>query len=183
TEIVPATFVPEVGELMLTVGGVASVPSVNTPALSAVPPGVVTPIVPVVGPAGTVACIAVAEFTVKLALKLLKVTPVAPVKLVPLIVTVAPTGPPVGVKLVIVGGLMTTVNTLALVAVPPGVVTPSAPVVAVAGTVAVIAVAEFTAKLPLTPLNVTAVVPVKLVPLIGTLVPAGPFAGVKLVIV
>ena len=55
--------------------------------------------------------------------------------------------------------------------------------VAVAGTFAVIAVAEFTVKLPLTPLNVTAVVPVKLVPLIVTLVPAGPLVGVKVVIV
>ena len=65
----------------------------------------------------------------------LNCTAVAPVKLVPLIVTVVPTGPLVGVKLVIVGGL-STVKLVALVAVPPGVVTISDPVVAPAGTVA-----------------------------------------------
>jgi len=73
----------------------------------------------------------------------------------------------VGAKLVIVGGL-TTVNELLLVAVPPGVVTLSGPVVAPAGTVAWIAVSEVTAKLAPRPLNATAVAPVKLVPLIVT---------------
>ena len=63
----------------------------------------------------------------------LKATAVAPVKFVPLIVTLVPTGPLVGVKLVIVGA---TVKLPALVAVPPGVVTLSGPVVAPAGTVA-----------------------------------------------
>jgi len=74
----------------------------------------------------------------------------------------------VGAKLVIVGGLTTTVNELLLVAVPPGVVTLSGPVVAPAGTVAWIAVSEVTAKLAPRPLNATAVAPVKLVPLIVT---------------
>ena len=73
--------------------------------------------------------------TVKLALTPLNVTPVAPVKLVPLIVTLVPVGPLAGVKLVIVGGLVT-VKLVALVAVPPGVVTLIVPVVALAGTVA-----------------------------------------------
>jgi hypothetical protein len=73
---------------------------------------------------------------VKLVAVPLNRTVVAPVKFVPLIVTVAPTAPLVGLKLVIVGGLATTVNALALVAVPPGVVTLSGPVVAPAGTVA-----------------------------------------------
>jgi hypothetical protein len=77
----------------------------------------------------------VAEVTVKVALTALNVTDVAPVKFVPLMVTLVPTGPLVGVKLVIVGGLAT-VNALELVAVPPGVVTLSGPVVAPAGTVA-----------------------------------------------
>ena len=71
----------------------------------------------------------------KLAAVPLNVTAVAPVKFVPLIVTLVPTGPLVGVKLAIVGA-GTTVNALALVAVPPGVVTRSGPVVAPAGTVA-----------------------------------------------
>src|SRR2546422_11630385 len=126
---------------------------------------------------------AVSEVTVKLAFTPLNVTAVAPVKFVPLSVTLVPTGPLVGVKLVIVGALATTVNVLALVAVPPGVVTLSGPVVAPAGTVAWIAVAEVTVKLVLTPLNVTAVAPVKFVPLVVTLAPTDPLVGVKPVIV
>ena len=57
-------------------------------------------------------------------------------KFVPLIVTLVPTGPLAGVKLVIVGAGGTTVKLVALVAVPPGVVTLSGPVVAPVGTVA-----------------------------------------------
>jgi len=148
------------------------------PALVPVPPGVVTLTGPVVAPAGTIAWIAVSEATVKLAPTPLNATAVAPVKLVPLIVTGDPTGPLVGAKLEIAGGLIT-VNELALVAVPDGVVTVSGPVVAPAGTVAWIAVAEVTVKVALTPLNATAVAPVKLVPLIVTPVPTGPLAGVK----
>ena len=71
----------------------------------------------------------------KLALTPLNVTDVAPVKFVPLIVTLVPTGPLAGAKLVIVGGL-STVKLPVLFAVPPGVVTLSGPVVAPAGTVA-----------------------------------------------
>jgi hypothetical protein len=63
----------------------------------------------------------------------LNFTAVAPVKFVPLIVTIVPTAPLVGAKLVIVGA---TTKLVALVAVPPGVVTLRGPVVAVAGTVA-----------------------------------------------
>src|SRR5438552_966256 len=126
---------------------------------------------------------AVAELTAKLALVPLKRTAVAPVKVVPLIVTLVPTGPLVGVKLVIVGALAVTVKLLLLVAVPPGVVTLSGPLVAPLGTVAAIEVEEFTVKLLLVPLTRTAVAPVKAVPLIVTLVPTGPLAGVKPVIV
>jgi hypothetical protein len=72
---------------------------------------------------------------VKVALVLLNVTAVAPVKFVPLIVTLLPTAPLVGLKLVIVGGLVT-VNEELLAAVPAGVVTLSGPLVAAAGTVA-----------------------------------------------
>ena len=78
---------------------------------------------------------AVPEVTVKLALTELNATAVAAVKFVPLIVTLVPTRPLVGVKPLIVGGF-TTVNALLLVAVPPGVVTLTGPVVAPAGTVA-----------------------------------------------
>src|SRR5207249_2857681 len=137
--------------------------------LVAVPPGVVTLTGPVVAPAGTVAWIAVSEVTVKVALVPLKATAVAPLKLVPLIVTLVPTGPVVGERLAMVGAL-TTVNELALVAVP-------------AGTVAWIAVSEVTVKVALTPLKATDVAPLKLVPLMVTVVPTGPLPGEKLAIV
>src|SRR5204863_259692 len=166
---------------IVTVGGVVS-PTVKLAALLAVPPGVVTLIGPLVAPAGTVVVIAVAELTVKLALVPLNSTAGAPVKLVPLMVTLVPTGPLWAVKLVGVVG-SPTVKLAALLAVPPGVVTLIGPLVAPAGTVAVIAVAELTVKLALTLLNSTALAPVKLVPLMVTLVPTGPLPGVKLVIV
>ena len=123
-----------------------------------------------------------AELTVKVALAPLNATAVVPVKFEPLMVTPVPTGPLAGVKPVIVGGLIT-VKLPALVAVPPGVVTLIVPVVAPAGTVARIDVAEFTVKLALAPLNATTVALVKLVPLMVTLLPTSPLAGVKLVIV
>jgi hypothetical protein len=44
-------------------------------------------------------------------------------------------------------------------------------------------VSEVTEKLAALPLNVTAVAPVRVVPVIVTRVPTGPLAGVKLVIV
>src|SRR5439155_13482458 len=81
-------------------------------------------------------------------------------------------------------GSFITVNTAVVVAVPPGVLTLSGPVVAPVGTVSWIVVSEVTVKgAALTPLNVTAVAPVKFVPLIVTIVPSGPLVGVKLVIV
>jgi hypothetical protein len=171
---------PLAGEKLEIVGGGTTV---NEAPLLALPPGVVTPSVPLVAPAGTVAWIAVAEVTEKLALTPLNVTAVAPLRFVPLIVTLAPTGPLVGEKLVIVGGGGTTVNEALLLALPPGVVTPSVPLVAPAGTVAWIDVAEVTEKPALTPLNVTAVAPLKFVPLIVTLAPTSPLVGEKLVIV
>src|SRR6266403_762979 len=170
---------PLVGAKLAIVGGLTTV---NQLALVVEPPGVVTRSGPVVAPAGTVAWIAVSEVTAKLAPKPLNATVVAPVKFAPLIVTLVPTDPLVGAKLAIVGGL-TTVNALLLVAVPPGVVTLSGPVVAPAGTVAWIAVSEVTVKLAPKPLNATVVAPLKFVPLIVTLVPTDPLVGAKLAIV
>src|SRR2546430_4930276 len=99
-------------------------------------------------------------------------------------VTFAPTGPLAGVKPVIVGALAETVKLLALVAVPPDVVTLNGPVVAPAGTVAWIAVVDVTVKVgAFVPLKLTAVTPAKFVPLMVTLAPTVPLAGVKPVIV
>jgi hypothetical protein len=116
--------------------------TVNDELLVAVPPEVVTDQVPVVAPDGTVVVICVAEATVKVALVPLRATAVAPEKFVPVIVTLVPTGPLPGEKLVIVGGwtVVVTVKFVLLVAVPPPVVTAHGPVVAPAGTVAAIVV-------------------------------------------
>ena len=108
---------------------------------------------------------------------------VASVKLAPVITTLVPTGPVVGVKLVIVGGKPIT-NVVTEVAVPVGAITVMGPVVVPAATVAVSCVAEITLKLvAAVPLNLTAVVPVKFDPSTVTTVPVGPPVGVKALIV
>jgi hypothetical protein len=66
---------------------------------------VVTEIVPVVAPVGTVAVICVELLTVKDVAEVpLNFVAVAPVKFVPVIVTEVPTTPEGGLKLVMVGG-------------------------------------------------------------------------------
>jgi hypothetical protein len=68
-----------------------------------VPPGMVTPILPVFAPVGTVAALWVSELTVKLVdFTPPKFTLVAPVKLLSVITTIAPAAPLVGEKLAIV---------------------------------------------------------------------------------
>src|SRR5438552_2324842 len=120
TVTVPETEAPATGAVMETAGGVASFTTVKALVLVAAPPGVVTLSGPVVAPVGTISRIVVAEATVKGAAPVpLNVTAVAPVKFVPLIVTMVPTGPLVGVKLVIVGAFITVTLTAAEVAVLP----------------------------------------------------------------
>jgi hypothetical protein len=72
---------------------------------------------------------------------------------------------------------VTSVKLVALVAVPSGFVTVMGPVVAPVGTVAVICVAELTVKTAVVPLNFTAVVPAKFVPVITTDLPTLPTVG------
>jgi len=86
-----------------------------------VPAGVTTATRPVVAPLGTVAVMVVSEFSVKTAWTPWNFTAVAPVKFVPVIVTVVPTGPVVGERLVTVGsgGGGVTVKLVPEVAVPP----------------------------------------------------------------
>jgi hypothetical protein len=100
-------------------------------------------------------------------------------------VTEVPTGPLVGKKLLIVGGApLVTSKLMLLVAVPLEVVTTEIlPSVAFAGTVALIRLGFTTLKVAFTPLNLTAITPVKLEPLMVTNVPGGPLVGVKLLIV
>ncbi len=77
--------------------------TLNFVALVAVPPAVVTVILPVVAPAGTVVTIWVAVLDVIVAVVPLNFTEVAPVRFVPVMVTVVPTGPELGLNDVIVG--------------------------------------------------------------------------------
>ena len=141
------------------------------------PAAVVTRTEPVEAPAGTVAVIWPEEFTTKPAALSPNLTCVAPRKLAPKITTEVPTDPVVGEIELIDGVAVVTRKFALLVAVPPGVVTLTRPVVAPEGTVAVILIDEFTAKLAATPLNVTNVAPLRLVPLITTEVPTGPEVG------
>jgi hypothetical protein len=152
--------------------------------LSPYPAGVVTLILPVIAPARTLALIRVADETVKLvAAAPPKLTALASVKFVPVIVTTVPTGPLVGVKPVTVGA-GTTVKVPLLSPYPAGVVTLILPVTAPAGTVSVIWVGELRVKgLPSVPPKLTAVAPLKFVPVTVTTVPTGPLVGVKPVIV
>jgi hypothetical protein len=105
---------------------------------------------------------------------------VAP-KLVPVIVTVAPTAPDVGERLVILGA-ETTVKLLPLL-VTPLAFTTTFPVVAPLGTVVVILVALQVPTVAVVPLNLTAPAPCvapKFVPVIVTEAPTAPVVGDKL---
>jgi hypothetical protein len=75
------------------------------------------------------------------------------------------------------------VKLVELATVPPGAVIEMGPVVAPTGMVAVIFVEEFTTKDAVTLLNLTPVAPVKLVPVIVTVVPTCPEVGENEVIV
>jgi hypothetical protein len=174
--VMSAPTAPAVGEKPKMVGGRRTT---KLAPLVAVPAGLVTVMGPVVAPAGTVAVICVLLLSVKTAVMPLKRTSVVPVKFVPVMVTDAPTGPDVGEKLAIVGGRMTTKLAL-LVAVPAGLVTVMGPVVAPAGTVAVIWVGLLTVNEALTPLKRTSVTSTKFTPRMVTLVPTVPAVGEKL---
>ena len=149
--------------------------------LVAVPAAVVTLIGPDDATVGTVAVICVLLSTENAADVPLNFTSVAPVRLVPVILTLVPTGPLVGAKALSVGAGVVTVKLALLVAVPLGVVTLMGPVAAPAGTVALICESLLTEKLAVVPLNLTAVAPVRSLPVIVTLVPADPLVGANAV--
>ena len=104
------------------------------PELVAVPLGVVTVIVPLVAPAGTVVLIEVSDLTTKVAETPLNLTDVAPVRWSPPIPTLAPAAPLPGVKPPISGMVPVTVKLPELDPVPFGVVTLTGPLVALLGT-------------------------------------------------
>jgi hypothetical protein len=170
---------PLVGVKLLTFG---SCVTLKLAVLVAVPVDVVTVIRPVVALAGTVAVICVTEITVNAALTPLNFTLVTPVKFAPLITIELPVAPLEGARLMMTG-VVRTVNALAFVDVPVGVVTVMKPVEAPVGTVAVICVTELTVKTALVPLNLTLVVPLNFVPVMVTAAPIAPLEGVTAVIV
>jgi hypothetical protein len=156
------------------------------------PVGVVTVMSSVPGlAAGEVAVIWVAESTVnEVAPVAPNLTALAPVRLVPVIVTVVPpaAGPDDGLTFVTLGaGLYVNWSAAVLPEVPSvGVVTVMSTVPVPAGEVAVIWVALLTVKdAAAVPPKLTAVAPVKLVPVIFTDVPpaAGPEDGLTFVTV
>jgi hypothetical protein len=158
--------------------------TVNEPELVAVPPGVVTLIVPLVAPFGTVVEMWLASVTLKVAVVPLNFTLVAPAKFVPVRATLVPTCPLVGETVAIVGAAALTVKFPAEVAEPRGVAIAILPVTALAGTVTVTLVALTTEKVPAaTPPIETEVAPFKFVPVTEIEVPTVPLVGLKLVMV
>jgi hypothetical protein len=166
-----------VGEKEVTIGPATNVKPVRVP----VPPGDVTDKLPL-APEATTAVIRNGVITVKLdAAMPPKLTAVAPVKLLPLISTVAPAAALVGEKLVMDGGLMKVKPPS--VPVPPGPVAETLPLALPTATTAVICVEETTVKLvAAVPPKLTAVTPVKFVPVSVTVAPAAALVGAKLVI-
>ena len=147
-------------------------------ALVAVPAAVVSVILPVVAPAGTVAVTRPSFTKAKAAEAPLNRTPLTPVRWFPLIVTVAPIAPLDGEKLLMVGALLElTVKVAALVVVPDVVVSVIFPVVAPEGTVVATCASDWKLNVAEVPLNRTPLTPVKPLPVMVTAVPGGPVEG------
>jgi hypothetical protein len=150
------------------------------PDLIADPPGVVIVISPP-GPEGITAVILVGDSIEKAAKIPPNFTSVASEKLVPRIVTFSPLAAEAGVKDVIEGAEINVKPPNVIC--PPGVVTDTLPLAPVP-TIALMLIAEFITKdFAGTPPKLTAVVPVKLVPVISTVAPCALFWGLKEVMV
>lgn len=168
-----------------------AVVTVNVPDDVAVTPPTVTVITPDVAPLGTVttSCVAVADTTVATTPPIVTVLEEAVVlKFVPVITIVEPSEPLL-VKLVMVGepvevDVVVTVKSLEDVPVCPLTVTAILPVLAPEGTVTVSCVVVAAVTVAVVPLKVTVlfvVTALKLSPVIVTVIPTAPLAGVKLV--
>src|SRR5512138_2754622 len=172
---------PLVGVSVVMLGGTVTVKL--TPLLAR--PPTVTTTVPVVAPAGTGTTRLDADQLVGVAVVPLKVTVLVPCvapQVVPAMVTDVPTGPLVGVSVVMLGGTVT-VKLTPLLARPPTVTT-TVPVVAPAGTGTTRLDADQLVGVAVVPLNFTVLVPCvapKVVPAIVTDVPTGPLVGVSVV--
>lgn len=149
----------------------------------------VTVIVPEVAPAGTMTVNRVVLAAATSAVVLLNLTVLldgVALKLVPLIVTVVPTVPRVGLKLMMVGAGRVTMKLLLLTAVCPATLTVIFPVVAPVGTATVSCVVVAVSTVAAVPWNLTVFrvgTCEKLVPTMVTAVPTGPKIGLKLVMV
>src|SRR5436189_268199 len=173
---------PDVGLSVMIDGGTVTVK--GTPLLAR--PPTVTTTFPVVAPVGTGTVRLVALQLVGVANVPLNATVLVPgvaPKSAPVIVTAVPTGPDVGVSVMIDGGTVTVKGTL-LLASPPTVTT-TVPVVAPVGTGTVRLVALQLVGVATVPLNATVLVPgvaPKFAPAIVTAVPTGPDVGLSVVI-
>jgi hypothetical protein len=112
-----------------------------------------------------------------------KLTAVVPVKFVPVMITVSALLELVGVKDVMVGVLAERRIKPVLVAIPKGVVTLSVPVLPDPTTAVIVVLFTTTKEIAAVPPKLTAVAPVKLVPVIVTVAPAAAEVGVKEVMV
>ena len=126
---VRVTLVPTAPEAGVKLASLGPPVTVKLAALVAVPATLLTVTGPLAAPQGTMAVIFVALHTVKDAGVPAKQTALAPAKPLPVRVTLVPTAPEAGVKPASVGAAMT-LKLTALVAVPPGVVTVTGPLVA-----------------------------------------------------
>ena len=155
----------------------------DTPGLAC--PPTVTTTGPVVAPAGTGTTMVVVDQIVGVAivpLKRIVLLPCVAPKFVPTTVTAVPTGPLVGVRLVMLGGTVTVNDTPGL-ACPPTVTT-TEPVVAPAGTGTTMLVADQLVGVAVVPLKRMVLLPFvapKFAPVIVTAAPTGPLVGVRLV--
>ncbi len=169
--------IPDVGVKEVMVGAFTNV----KPARVTVPPGVVTETLPEV-PLAITAVILVALTTVKeVAVVPPKLTAVAPVKLVPVMVTVKPVPDDVGVNDVMVGA--GTKVKPAKETAPPGVVTETLPLAPLATTAVIVVEFETLYDVAGIPPKLTAVAPVKLVPVMVTVAPEPVEVGVNEVMV
>ena len=135
---------PLIGVNLWILGREALLETLKLEALVAVPPAVVTPILPLFATVGTPKTMLVGDTTVKGADAPLRVSSVAFAKFEPVTVTAVPAPPEVGLNPEMVGAAVATVTVydVAEVAVPPGAVTLIGPLTAPAGTVTVSSVAE-----------------------------------------
>ena len=177
--VTDAPTAPVVGDTLVMLGVIVKVdPLLSTPLAW-------TTTFPVVAPVGTGITIEVALQVppgAKVPLKETVLVPRVDPKLVPVIVTEVPNGPEEGLTLVMLGA-WTTVKVTPLLASPPTVTT-TGPVVAPAGTGAMMLVALQFDTVAIVPLKVTVLVPCeapKLEPVIVMAVPTAPEVWLKLV--